>query len=361
MPKSPVPIPDFEDGEYLSRICAQPWSTNWFRAMRWIQARHVNHPRLGFAARPVEEVLRVQQTPGLGFAASEITSVSVEAGHVVLSQSGFGLFGPNGPLPLHITEYVRSLSAQDKDDGIRAFADIFHHRLSMLFFRAWSATQPCVSLDRPGTDDFGRYVSSLMGYGEMFLSGRDSVPDSAKRYQAGHLVRTSRNAEGLSSVLGWFFKCAVRVEEWVADWLSLDEGDRTKIGVLGEKAALGRGAVCGARIPDRAHRIRLHLGPLSLALYEHLLPYGRKHAQLRDWVRNYIGFELMWDVCLLLRAEDVPATRLAEQGRLGWTSWLGGNPSAKDRGDLILNFERSAGGCPGLVNHPRSESEYDAD
>ena len=46
-----------------------------------------------------------------------------------------GLFGPNGPLPLHITEYVRDRIRNQNDPTLVAFADIFHHRILSLFVR----------------------------------------------------------------------------------------------------------------------------------------------------------------------------------------------------------------------------------
>lgn len=326
--------------DFLARLEKAPWTVSWFSAMRWLQARNVDRPRFGRAARPGDEVVRVRQMPSLEFASSELKGAALERGRLVLHQAGFGLFGPNGPLPLHLTEYARSLSTQDKDEGFVAFADIFHHRLALLFFRAWAATQPCVSLDRADSDDFGRYVSSLSGYGEASLRGRDAVPDAAKRFMSGHLVRSSRNGEGLASILGWFFGCEVSVEEWVPSWMELAEDDQTVLGREEARSALGQGAICGCKVPDRAHRFRLHVGPLAIADYESLLPGGGRHEQMRDWVRNYVGFELLWDARLILRADDVPATRLSHSGRLGWTSWLAGNPDGRDRADLKLNFER---------------------
>ncbi len=35
----------------------------------------------------------------------------------------FGMFGPNGPLPLHLTEYVRDREKMENDKTFRAFAD----------------------------------------------------------------------------------------------------------------------------------------------------------------------------------------------------------------------------------------------
>ncbi len=78
----------------------------------------------------------------------------------------FGLFGPNGPLPVHLTEYARERIYHHQDTSLRAFADLFHHRLALLFYRAWADAQPTVSLDRADNRRFEDYLSSLIGMGQ---------------------------------------------------------------------------------------------------------------------------------------------------------------------------------------------------
>ena len=71
------------------------------------------------------------------------------------------------------------------------------------------------------------------------------------------------------------------------------------------------------------------------------LPGGRSLDRLRDWVRNYVGFEFDWDVQLVLARDEVPGIRLGREGRLGWTTWLGARQAATDADDLILSPERA--------------------
>lgn len=49
-----------------------------------------------------------------------------------MSILSFGLFGPNGPLPVHMTEYARERIYHHQDTSLSAFADLFHHRLALL-------------------------------------------------------------------------------------------------------------------------------------------------------------------------------------------------------------------------------------
>ncbi|MBX4144998.1 type VI secretion system baseplate subunit TssG, partial [Ralstonia pickettii] len=104
---------------------------------------------LGHAVRPRDEPVRLGQRPSLAFAASMLAGVT-DDGTVPprIAIHGFGLFGPNGPLPTHLTEYAHERAAQHDDPTFAAFADLFHHRLILLFYRAWADAQPTVTLDR---------------------------------------------------------------------------------------------------------------------------------------------------------------------------------------------------------------------
>ena len=321
---------------------AQPWQFDWFTSMRWLEAHNPSYPRFGTAVRPADEIVRISQKPSLSFAPATLTAFGGdEHGRVWIEQMAFGLYGPNGPMPHHFTEHARERSEYDDDRVLQTFLDIFHHRFSMLFYRAWAGVQATNSADRPGDDHFSRYVSSLIGYGETVFAGRDTISDHAKRHMAGHLVRLTRNPEGLAAILSSFFDCPFHIEEWRPHWLRLEEQECSALGSETTANRLGHGAVCGVSVIDRQHRFRIHVGPLSLEEYRAFLPIGHRFTQLRDWVRNYVGFEFSWDVRLVLRHDEVPRLRMGlGSGGLGWTTWMGCSPAGEDRGELVLEGER---------------------
>ena len=76
---------------------------------------------------------------------------------------------------------------------------------------------------------------------------------------------------------------------------------------------------------------------MSLADYQRLLPGGDSLVRLIAVVRNYVGDAMLWDLNLVLKQEEVPAIRLGESGRLGWTTWLTSRPLARDGDDLFLS------------------------
>jgi len=318
----------------------QPWELDWFNLLRWFEAKNPHVPRLGKAMRASDEIVRISHPPSMRFAPATLAGFDQDfLGRPRLEQLAFGLFGPNGPLPLHLTEYVHNARHIDKNAGLVAFFDIFQHRAALLFYRAWASTQATVSLDRADDDSFSRYLGSLTGYGEEKNQGLSQIAEHARHYMAGHLVRLTRNPEGLTAILSGFFGCTFKIEERVMNWLQLSPRDYSTLGGHSAASRLGMGAVCGVSVPDRLHRFRIHAGALDMARYERFLPIGDWYEPLRDWVRHYCGFELAWDVRLILRAQDVPAVVLGGTTRLGWTSWLCTAKPEQDRGDLILQCE----------------------
>jgi type VI secretion system protein ImpH len=323
---------------FLDALRREPWAFDFFQALRRFEALHPDKPRLGEALRPADEPIRLGQEASLGFAPASLSAFEPATDHVParLLVRFLGLLGPNGPLPLHLTEYVRQRLRQG-DTTFSRFLDLFHHRLLTLFFRAWAQGQPTVSLDRPRDDRFSQYMGASIGLGMPALRNRDSVLDFAKLHWAGLLARHVRNAEGLRAILCGYFHVPIHVEQFAGHWMLLPETERSRLGMRG--CALGQDAVIGAQVYDRQHKIRVRAGPLSLAQYESFLPGGEQLRKLVDWIRFYLGFELAWDVQLVLERSEVPASRLGGSQRLGWSAWLGTRRADQDADDLALDAE----------------------
>jgi type VI secretion system protein ImpH len=332
---------------FLASLSHAPYRYDFYQTLRRLECLYADSPRWGHALRPIYEPVRLGQDPDLSFAPAPIASCTTDRGRVPRLQVRlFGLFGPNGPLPTHLTEYARERLRHAADPTFSRFVDIFHHRFLALFYRAWAQAQPHVNRDRPGDDRFIAYVGAFLGISPAAFRGRDAVPDLAKVHQVGALVRQVRNAEGLGRVLHQFFRVPVQIEEFIGHWMRLSRRERTSLGAA--NATMATSAVIGSRVWDRQHKFRIHLGPLTRKEYESFLPGGLPLKQLIDWVRTYLCFELDWDVRLLLRRDEVPGLMLGRGPRLGWTTWLGERRSVLDAGDLCLNAEGLAGALGGM-------------
>jgi type VI secretion system protein ImpH len=331
----------------FTALSESPHAYDFYQTLRRLECLFDPKPRWGHARRPTDEAVRFGQDPELSFAPAPLASFHSGPDRrppqalPQLQVRLFGLFGPNGPLPLHITEYARERLRNAGDPTLSRFLDVFHHRLITLFYRAWAQAQPHVNRDRPAEDRFAAYLGSFFGMAPAAFRQRDVLPDHAKCFHVGALIRHTRNAEGLRAILEHFCRVPVQIEEFVGHWMRLDTRERTYLGR--DAAVLGSSAVAGGRVWDRQYKFRVRVGALMLAQYEAFLPGGALIQKLVDWVRLYLTFELEWDVRLILRADQVPPLMLGRSGRLGWTTWLGARRARTDADDLCFDAEAFAG------------------
>ena len=139
----------------LALLQQRPYAFDFFEALRRIECAWPALPRLGTATRPADEPVRLGHKPSLDFAPSMLASVTaIDNDRLKILGYFLGLYGPNGPLPLHLTEYVHDRMTNSRDDTLASFADIFHHRMLALFYRAWANVRPTVHFDRPDRDRF---------------------------------------------------------------------------------------------------------------------------------------------------------------------------------------------------------------
>ncbi|WP_168788026.1 type VI secretion system baseplate subunit TssG [Paraburkholderia aromaticivorans] len=326
---------------------------DFFQALRLIDCSHPQRPRLGTSPGARDDVVRLAQDAELIFHPSALSGYTPGADGKPgrLAVNFLGLLGPNGPLPTHLTAYVRERERHANDRTLARFLDMFHHRMLTLFYRAWAAAQPVVSADRADEDRFSAYLGSLFGLGTPALRERDTVPDHAKLHFAGLLAAPTRHAGGLRLILAQFFGVPVEVEPWSGHWLSLPVDQQTRLGGV----RLGLSSVVGTQVWDCQHKFQIVIGPLGYETFQRFLPGGASLPKLVDWVRNYLRDPLDWDVELHLRHDEVPALRLgggesvssdasgaggrapaAGRARLGWTTWLSSGAPVHDKHRVVI-------------------------
>lgn len=333
---------DDEIAALFQALTERPGRFDLFQALRRIEAAHADKPRLGDSLRPVDEPIRFASEPALSFPPNAITGlVPNPHGAPRLVQRVLSLFGPNGALPTHLTEYARERVMHHGDRSFAAFVDMLLHRFGLLFYRAWARANPVVSLDRGQEAPIVRHVGALVGLAESSQRGRDALGDFPKLFFAGRLARSARDADGLQSWIRLHFGVPVLVQQFSGHWMTLDADECTRLTRFGTPA-LGRGAMLGRQVWDVQHKFRIVIGPLSWPAFEGLLPQGQQLEALQAMVRQFVGFEFTWDVQLRLKPAEVPAWPLGRQrgiGLLGRSAWLN-SPRPRKRADqLVMNVE----------------------
>lgn len=335
VPRAPV---DDSAGRRWTPRERRPWDYDLFQLLRRVDAQEGLRYALGRAPLPRDEPLRLGQRPSLGFAAAGIAAIVPASGAQWrrVEINGFGLFGPNGPLPLHMTEEVYQRRRPGQQSALMAFADLFHHRLITLFYRAWADAQHCVSFDRPDNRRFDRYAACLLGMAQP--AARVGAPDAqARYYMAGHLTRGPRCAEGLRSLIRHYFAVPAEIRENLFHWLALPANARLRLHTGHRGVRLGETSCLGLAAPDIQSHFAVDIGPLPWRQYRRFLSAGGGGTldRLRDWIRQYAGVEFSWEVRVILAREGYRGCELGVDQPLGQGSWLGYNLPSAHRDDFI--------------------------
>ncbi|MCB1986758.1 MAG: type VI secretion system baseplate subunit TssG [Burkholderiales bacterium] len=329
--------------ELLEELQREPYRFDFYQAIRLFECVYRDKGRLGYSLTPGKDAIRLGQLPSLQFAPATIAACSAnnaENINAVLKVYFFGVFGPNGPLPLHLTEYARNRIHTAKDDTFAEFMDIFHHRLLSLFYRAWADKEPTVQFDRTENDRFRFFIGSFAGLAERSQQQRDEISDFTKLSFAAHLGSQTRHANGLITMLNAYFQIPIKIQEFIGEWLEIPLDSLCYLNSDKNTGQLGLTATIGTQSWQCMHKFRIVAGPLNLNQFESFLPDGKKITALCSLVKNYMGFEFAWDINLVLKKEAVPTIQLGKYGQLGWTSWLFSQRRHKDACDLFIDMEK---------------------
>lgn len=313
------------DRSVAARLAAAPQQFDFFQAVSLLERIRPDAESVGEGVHPSREAVEFAAEPSLAFPASEIAGLDTpETARAPwrMRVSFMSLGGVQGPLPRPYTE--RMLGSKTRTGPIRAFLDMFHHRLLSVFYRARRTRRITLDSKHPEASIAAPMLRSLVGLEMDGLTNRMAVPDRALMRYAGLISMRPRSAGGLRALVASYFGVPVRVQQFVGRWRTLEEADTTRLGSRKHMIGLGEGAVLGTRVWDQSGAVRLTLGPLSAEQYQEFLPTGRALQPLRDLAAFYVGPCVDVEVQLVLRASETPAARLDAPSppSLGWTSWL---------------------------------------
>jgi type VI secretion system protein ImpH len=329
------------------------------RPSRTVHGRR--HP-VGEDAAPRQESARFRALPSLGFPAGAISEVrppqeartdKTGLGPPEVTTTMLGLTGPSGVLPAHYTalliERVRA-----KDYALCDFLDLFNHRLTSLFYRAWQKYRfpftyeqsYWASTEEP-KDLLTLCLYCLLGLGTSGLRGRLALDDEALLFYAGHFAHYPRPAVSLERLLTEYFELPIRIRQFDGQWLYLSEENQSSLPCLcwpeGLNTQLGHSVIVGQRVWDLEGNFRVRVGPVGYAGFRRLMPSGDMLQPLSQMIRTYVGPQFTFDVQVVLSAAEVPRGRLGGLGgdpsRLGWNTWVLSVQPDHDVSDAVFSWE----------------------
>ena len=335
------------DPGVAATLFQRPYAFDFYQAVRllyWI------HERTPPAERP-PEVVRFAARLALEAPASEI--YELEPGKPAHGETPatppemivnfIGLTGPSGVLPLHYTELLLERRFRHRDRTLQRFLDIFNHRLTVLFYRAWAKYHIFIDYESAAREGFTRQLLDLMGLGTEGLRDRLArtnlgVTDRALVYYAGILAQRPNSAAGLEAIVSDFFRVPVRVSQFIGRWQRVPEDQCTQLGVA--ETALGGGAMLGAAFWDAQSKFRIRLGPLTHGEFRRFMPNARGFVALARFGNFYGGTSLDFDVQLAIKRAEVPWCVLGGRGEfaayLGWSTWFKSFAPGPDPDDAVF-------------------------
>lgn len=338
-PHAPAHLRDLKD-----LLFSDPNSFDFFQAVRLLELLSPDRAPVGDFALPPQEVVRFGVHASLSFPASAIQRLTPGGPHrpAAMDVNFMGLVGPLGLLPNYYTELVAERT-RVHDTALASFLNIFHHRVISLFYRAWERSHFNIGYEREGSDATTSRLLDFVGLGLPPLQSRQVIRDESILYYSGLFGLASRSSLALESILSDYFDVPVEIEQFVGVWRKLVEPDQCCFDMgPAESRQLGFGAVAGDEIWDRQSRAQIRIGPLNAARYRDFLPDGNCFQPLQALVRFYSGYDVEYEVQLILKRQQVPACELGDDmglTQLGWFTWMKSQPSFdRNPSDTVLLF-----------------------
>jgi type VI secretion system protein ImpH len=342
----------------IERLFAEPFRFQFFQAVRMVELWLRRH---GVAQEgAVANFMRFQNPLTLRFPASQLDSLRPEPREILptapalaealhgkqlrylrMTPNFMGFLGSAGALPAHYTEAIAAHQLYEKDEGPRAFLDVFSTRSLSLFYEAWRKYRLELKYQVDGQDRFLPLLLALGGLGNKALTRRLSggrghaagaVRDESRAFFATALRQRPASASTMARVLGEYFRVPVAATQFVGCWCEVPPQQQSVLG--GGQAQLGTTAMIGARVWQRDLRMRLTIGPLGRADFDAFLPGGSAALALDKLLTMFTGVTLEYEICLVLRAEDVAGASLGAGARLGWDSFMPDQGAGVDRADV---------------------------
>ena len=317
------------ESEFIASLINDKAYLNYdlFAFIRAIEKRSPLYPGLGFSQTPRDDPIRLGQSPLLSFFPSAITNIeqTPNENRYRIINSYWGLFGINGALPTQLSEYAYDRKVNHQDSTLSAFADIFHHRLLSLYYRAWKMGQAAINFDKTSTNLFLTHISALSCQTSLIQTGNSQTDNSQtdnndKLLLSGILNQKNRSIAIIEQVLGEQLAVKAKIHPFQGQWLNISQQDLSRLG--SDNSHLGQNSIAGKLVYDRLNKVKVCLLDLSLKQYLMFLPKAHAHKKLSRLLKSLLPREIDVQVQLVLTSGQSTPSKLNGKTQLGFDSWL---------------------------------------
>lgn len=337
----------------IAKLLARPQDYSFFQLVSLLERLYRPETSVGTEGPAERELLRLRPELSFAFPVSDVAGleeIRKDPPRFRLTTTFLGLYGTTSPLPPFYTEDL--MAREDGDDPVRAFLDMFHHRLLSLLYRSWAKYRYHVQFEPSGKDRFSERIFAFLGLGTEEVSRRTGLPSTRLLRYAGLLSQRPRSASALQGLLSDFFDdIDVHIEQCTARWVPIPKEQQPAIGL--NNCGLGQDCTLGDKVLSRQSSFRISIGPMRHDTFVKLLPGSSGMRTLSALVQWFVQDRFDMDVELLLRADNAPVVRLSskeEEGlsRLGQTSWLSAGTGDGSPRRVVFQFrstEAHVGSC----------------
>ncbi|WP_339719584.1 type VI secretion system baseplate subunit TssG [uncultured Paraglaciecola sp.] len=323
--------------EDLSKNSEELYKQDFAPLLRYLDANAPLSERIGYSVSPKQDCVRFGQTPLLHFHASAFSEVRFGTinGIYKLKNSYWGMFGINGALPNHLTEYAIERNYRLKDKTLAEFVDIFHHRFISLFYRAWADAEPSVSHDRPERDIFKQRINTFSGETNI-QQGSFNQSQNIHQYLAGLFSQKNRSGQVLSQLLSESLHLDVQIAQFEGCWYDIEPSEKSRLG--SKNSTLGMDSIVGERTYQRSFNFSINIGPIDYAQYIALLNNKQRIKSIIAITQKAVGQEYEFTINVLLKPYQTQPSQLGA-AQLGINSWCQDKSSHLTQHDPILVYK----------------------
>jgi len=332
------------EGSLRARLLQAPPRTDFYTAVTLLERLTPEHARVGGSTPLRDEAISFRHNVSFAFQPNDISSIEwvtfPEAeeqldgrGRYVVTTCVLGLSGADSPLPLY---HVEDLLLDTEEAVLQAaFLDVFHSRLTALFYRARSKYSPSREYLKGGKDPLSARILAAAGFDPgatpKDISRSELLGLAALMATGGGTARSMENS--LRSLLSADLDGApLALQQMSGGWIEFDEEQRTKLGKA--NCSLAVSWILGTRVRHPAHQARVAVGPMPPDRARAFTPGGTSFERTQRLVQSLCRDPISVELEVLIDQDAYPPFFLrAKGGRvLGENVFL----SSRKRGGKIL-------------------------
>jgi type VI secretion system protein ImpH len=346
------------DAALIAELAAEPWRFSFFRAVQLLERVATHAVPVGELGPAKREAIRFVHDMNLIFHTSDVVQIRprvIRDGvpFAEVTSAFLGLYGTVSPLASFVSEDIID-AERAEETSLKAFYDVFHHRIMSLFYRGWKKYRFHAGFRTDASDPFTRRALSFVGVDPTAMP-TEGLPALHLLALGPLLAIRTRPQRSLQIVLERVFPdIPVHLKAFVARRVVLRDDQTCKLGL--QNSRLGVDCTIGRAVVDRSGRFRVGLGPLSYEMFEGLMPGGRHHPTLRKIINQFSRGVLEIECELVLDHTDAPRFQLgAERGsRLGVTTTLRPHKEMKPMRARFVMSEEAEQARPNIIDDDRN-------